>query len=59
IGAYEKPPAMPEDIYFVFAFFITRRNASQLGEGKKECEEKHFIENHYGLPILKLTVSKK
>ncbi|PRO43525.1 hypothetical protein C6W03_20340 [Yersinia pestis] len=44
---------------FVFAFFITRRNASQLGEGKKECEEKHFIENHYGLPILKLTVSKK
>ena len=25
---------------FVFAFFITRRNASRSGEGKKECEEK-------------------
>ncbi|EFE07017.1 hypothetical protein CIT292_10081 [Citrobacter youngae ATCC 29220] len=24
---------------FVFAFFITRRNASHSGEGKKECEE--------------------
>ncbi|OWF84674.1 hypothetical protein B4914_18725 [Yersinia entomophaga] len=28
---------------FVFAFFITRRNASQSGEGKKECEEKRFV----------------
>lgn len=25
---------------FVFAFSITRRNASRSGEGKKECEEK-------------------
>jgi len=25
---------------FVFAFILSRRNASQSGEGKKECEEK-------------------
>ncbi len=30
---------MWEALLFVFAFFITRRNASQSGEGKKECEE--------------------
>ena len=28
---------------FVFAFFITRRNASRSGEGKKECEEKRRL----------------
>ncbi|OWF76768.1 hypothetical protein B4900_18490 [Yersinia rohdei] len=39
---------------FVFAFFITRRNASQSGEGKKECEEKHFIDHRYWLPAMKL-----
>ncbi|ATM96996.1 hypothetical protein CRN75_17545 [Yersinia frederiksenii] len=39
---------------FVFAFFITRRNASQSGEGKKECEEKHFIDHCYWLPVMNL-----
>jgi hypothetical protein len=32
-------------LLFVFAFFITRRNASQSGEGKKECEEKRFTDH--------------
>jgi len=28
-----------EALLFVFAFFITKRIASLIGEGKKECEE--------------------
>jgi len=36
----KKGPPMWEALLFVFAFFITRRNASHSGEGKKECEEK-------------------
>ncbi|KQN49517.1 hypothetical protein BS639_07015 [Rouxiella silvae] len=32
---------------FVFAFFLIRRNASQSGEGKKECEEKRFDTHAY------------
>lgn len=31
---------------FFFAFFITRRNASRSGEGKKECEDEQ-----QGLPL--------
>ncbi|ARB84028.1 hypothetical protein A6J67_08310 [Yersinia sp. FDAARGOS_228] len=44
---------------FVFAFFITRRNASQSGEGKKECEEKHFIDHRYWLPVLRVSHSER
>ena len=35
----KKGPPLWEALLFVFAFFITRRNASHSGEGKKECEE--------------------
>jgi hypothetical protein len=38
--AKKKPPGGRR--LFVFALFLTRRNASQSGEGKKECEEKRF-----------------
>ncbi|AYD43099.1 hypothetical protein DXZ79_04725 [Yersinia rochesterensis] len=41
-----------EALLFVFALFITRRNASQSGEGKKECEEKHFIDHRCWLPVV-------
>ncbi|PHZ26828.1 hypothetical protein CS533_13770 [Yersinia bercovieri] len=55
----KKPPA-GEALLFVFAFFITRRNASQSGEGKKECEEKHFIDHRYcGLFFVRIKLRVK
>ncbi|RJF52948.1 hypothetical protein D4100_23010 [Serratia inhibens] len=42
VNSHKKSPLFQEALLFVFAFFITRRNASQSGEGKKECEEKRF-----------------
>jgi len=35
----KKKPPVWEALLFVFAFFLTRRIASQSGEGKKESEE--------------------
>ncbi|AVX39301.1 hypothetical protein CS535_09845 [Yersinia massiliensis] len=55
---YKKSPPFWEALLFVFAFFITRRNASQSGEGKKECEEKHFIDHRYWRPVLIWVVNR-
>ncbi|OKP21135.1 hypothetical protein BSQ40_26490 [Serratia fonticola] len=47
-NSHKKSPLFEEAWLFVFAFFLTRRNASQSGEGKKECEEKRFTA--HGVP---------
>jgi hypothetical protein len=50
----KKGPPVWEALLFVFAFFITRRNASHSGEGKKECEEKRGVVHEFILLLILL-----